>query len=150
MASRLEGGKELDLVLRRLPRAVQRRALVKGLRAAGKDILGPAKANVPRDQGELFRALGIAVDRAQRAQAAIAIGARKKRGGAHAHLVEFGTVERVDPNTGKSSGVMPPQPFMRPAFEAHKFRALETFRTELAAAMAREAEKLARGTGRRR
>jgi HK97 gp10 family phage protein len=37
----------------------------------------------------------------------------------HAHLVEFGTVERVQKTTGRRTGHMPAHPFVRPAADAN-------------------------------
>ena len=66
----------------------------------------------------------------------------------HAHLVEFGTGPRQQKN-GKSTGVMPAQPFMRPAFDNNVDRAIETMKDGLAEeidkANARIARKAARG-----
>lgn len=38
----------------------------------------------------------------------------------HAHLVEFGTGPRFKKKTGAFTGVMPPQPFMRPAWDQNR------------------------------
>lgn len=41
-----------------------------------------------------------------------------KGGGSHAHLVELGTGPRYQKETGKFVGEMPPDPFLRPAFDS--------------------------------
>ncbi len=48
----------------------------------------------------------------------------------HAHLYEFGTVQRFHKKTGKSVGAMPARPFMRPAWDAHQATMLETLKRE--------------------
>lgn len=61
----------------------------------------------------------------------------------HAHLVEFGTVERFH-KSGKSVGVMPAQPFIRPAFDAKKGAVLAAIKSELTAEIERTTARLAR------
>lgn len=65
-----------------------------------------------------------------------------------AHLVEFGTVERFH-ESGKSTGVMPMNPFIRPAWDAQAPGVLYTIKTVLAEEIertaARQARKAARG-----
>lgn len=66
----------------------------------------------------------------------------------HAHLVEFGTGPRHWKKNGKSTGVMPADPFIRPAFDEGKDGALETIKagltTEIAAASKRMAARAAK------
>lgn len=58
----------------------------------------------------------------------------------HAHLVEFGTGPRYHAS-GKYVGAMPPDPFMRPAWEAHRATILDDLGrkmwTEIEKALAR-------------
>ena len=66
----------------------------------------------------------------------------------HAHLVEFGTKPRRQKTTGKSTGVMPANPFIRPAFDEGVQSAIVDIaaglETEIFAASARLARKAAR------
>jgi HK97 gp10 family phage protein len=48
----------------------------------------------------------------------------------NAHLVEFGTGERFH-RSGKSVGSVAPQPYMRPAWDGEKGRALEIIKADL-------------------
>lgn len=64
---------------------------------------------------------------AQGTRIAVNVGAKAP----HAHLVEFGTAPRKQKN-GKSTGTMPAEPFIRPAFDAGKDRAIATIRDGLA------------------
>ncbi|RME67248.1 MAG: hypothetical protein D6782_02930 [Alphaproteobacteria bacterium] len=48
----------------------------------------------------------------------------------HAHLVEFGTGPRKRKD-GRSTGIMPPKPFLRPAWDANERRVLETIKASL-------------------
>jgi hypothetical protein len=58
----------------------------------------------------------------------------------HAHLVEYGTVERFHKG-GKSVGVMPANPFVRPAWDASSGQALATIRTTLSSEIAKIARE---------
>lgn len=60
-------------------------------------------------------------------------------------LVEFGTGNRKT-KSGKSTGSMPAEPFMRPAWEAGKTKALEDFEKMLWEQIAKSAERLAKRT----
>lgn len=66
----------------------------------------------------------------------------------HAHLYEFGTVARVQTSTGKSVGVMPARPFMRPAWDTHKGQMLETLKREVWAEIEKAAERARRKSSR--
>ena len=112
----MTGGKELVRKLKRLDQKVRKRIARKALRGAANPIRDDAKANVPVAEGKLKRSLRTRVQVSSRTQAAF-VEARWPMG-AHAHLVEFGTVERVR-KSGGSTGAMPAQPFLRPAFDRH-------------------------------
>lgn len=64
-----------------------------------------------------------------------------------AHLFENGTVERVQSTTGRSTGRMMMQPFMRPAWDQHKNGLLDRLRDvlkiEIDKSLARAARKAA-------
>lgn len=73
--------------------------------------------------------------------------------GAHgrvSHLVEFGTGPRYH-KSGKFVGVMPPQPFMRPAWDENKNAVLDSLaaslRDEIAKTVARANKKAAKASG---
>ncbi|HEX9904628.1 MAG TPA: HK97-gp10 family putative phage morphogenesis protein [Propylenella sp.] len=140
---KLEGAKELDEVLQKLPRGAQRLALVGALRAAAKPILAAARSKVAVRTGGLKKSLGVRVLRSRVHQAAVAIGPRPGRGGDHGILVEYGTVPRTRVSGG-STGAMPPQPFLRPALDSNRERAAKIIVEELGDRIAREAEKLTR------
>ena len=59
----------------------------------------------------------------------------------HAHLVEFGTVDRFHKGSGKSVGAMPMNPFMRPAFDAAAASCALAIQTELKAEIERIAKR---------
>lgn len=51
---------------------------------------------------------------------------------AHWHLLEFGTRPRIQKTTGRRTGRGPPRPFIRPAYEKNKRRAVDLMLDELA------------------
>ena len=61
-----------------------------------------------------------------------------------AHLTEFGTGPRISPITGKSSGQVAAQPFMRPAWQANKRRVLKILGNELWVELRKAARRLSR------
>lgn len=61
----------------------------------------------------------------------------------HAHLVEFGTVERFH-KSGKSTGVMPMNPFIRPAWDAAAPGLVHQIKGILAEEIERTSARLAR------
>jgi len=164
----LQGEKQLAKALKELPRGVFNRVLKRAHVRAIAPVLKMAKQLVPIRYGILKRSLG-AKTKVYRQKGVIftAVGARigfhvsvgsevklkvgrgtdgkfaargvKKTTGVispvkYAHLVELG---HGGPHPA------PPHPFLRPAFDANKGRMLETLKAELAAGIAREAEKAA-------
>lgn len=64
----------------------------------------------------------------------------------HAHLVEFGTVERFH-KSGKGTGAMPMDPFFRPAFDAAASGCLLDIERELKIEVLRMEARVAPSTG---
>jgi HK97 gp10 family phage protein len=92
----------------------------------------------------------------QEAQSALRVAAKAAKGDAPfaemfvgpdnrpaAHLVEFGTGERFH-RSGKSVGSVAPQPYMRPAWDGEKGRALEIIKGELGDEIMKAAERAAK------
>jgi HK97 gp10 family phage protein len=143
-AMKLEGFAELDKALGRLPKATAKNVLKRTLMQAGRPILEAMESHAPKDTGYLSLSLGIShtLNASQRRSArsetptfaAVHIGTRR---GSFAAFHEFGTFE------------MQPNPFMRPAWEANKERALNIIKVELKGeiekAAKRYAKKLAKG-----
>ncbi len=73
------------------------------------------------------------MSRLNRDNPAPSIAAIDRKIGRHAHLVEFGTKGvRVDPDTGKEYGVMPAQPFFRPAWDSTRGKVKQQIKNDLA------------------
>lgn len=143
---RIDGLKELDEALAQLPRATSKNVLRRiGIRSLAP-VISAAKANVPVYRGDLKESLKVTTKLSKRQQRenakAVADGKASVQlyaGAAalpHAHLVEFGTA------------TMPPQPFMRPAWDSNKDEVLAIIKNELGDEITKAAARLARKAAR--
>lgn len=157
LSMRLQGAKELDKVLTGLKattaRGITRRATARAL----EPVAELARSLAPRDEGKLAAHIGVSSKLTKRQ-------ARAMRGQtgkdvqymyvgpqwASAHLVEFGTGPRFKKN-GQFVGIMPPQPFMRPAWDAKREEVLDRLtddiREEIDKTLARLANRRAKAGG---
>ena len=162
--------RKLDAVDRKAATAAVRAGIEEVTRAVLKD----AKALVPERTGQLRKSLGRRVRVYRRSRVVVGIvgprrGFKVVVGGVpvdparYAHLVEFGRAAvrakeggllssektAVAPDQprvfGRSVGPVPPRPFLRPAWDAHKARAKFVLLRHLAAALR---DVLKRTTGR--
>lgn len=161
---RLEGFKELDAALAELPaslaRGASKRAVGKAARIMAdaqqalanpglKDtIVVSTKARNLTGLAEFGAVLGSGGS-AREAKQALR-GARRTRGSEGtritarvgstsplAHLFEFGTAPRTQKTTGRYTGVMPAEPFVRPAFDSKVGLVTSAIKAELAADIAK-------------
>jgi HK97 gp10 family phage protein len=156
-------GLELDLSgLKALASLTQARGVtLKGVRAGGKIVQAAAKARAPKRSGALRQSIGLKAQKGNKGKtvALAVIGARKKvqkmvrppRGtkkilaipAKYAHLVEKGTKPRTGHPGAKAN------PFLRPAFDATKSRAVQeasrVIAEEIQKVIAKQAAKLAGG-----
>jgi HK97 gp10 family phage protein len=148
---KLEGFKELDRALAELPRATAKRTATKALNKAADPIDEQASAAAPVLTGGLERSVitGKRLTRSQRSG-----GPKLTAGGFRSESKNY--VE-VHVGTSLSRGIFmefgtfkdDPSPFMRPAWDANKMRALDIIKSELGTeiekAAKRYAKKLAKG-----
>lgn len=124
---RVEGLKELEKALLELKTATARRLVRKNLMAAAEPMADAARALVPDDPAttgyDLGRSIAVStkLSRRQRKKARriVKSGVEVFMGSGplpHAHLQEFGTVNHAA------------QPFMRPAWDAHKDGVVDAMR----------------------
>jgi HK97 gp10 family phage protein len=140
---RLEGVDDLVAAFDQLPKALAKSVLVDICNRAAKPIVETARALAPDDPdhpGSLKKSIGVKRWSGSK-WAGVVIGPRWPEG-AHGHLVEFGTGPRYHKTTGKYVGIMPPKPFMRPAWDLHRSAALDVMRSEVWDALAKAARKL--------
>ena len=143
---RVEGVMDVERNLRKLPSRVQKRAIQRALRRGAKVVLVDAKRRVPVDTGLLRNSLRLRPQRGDALETGLVLFADQKRGGFHAHLIEFGT----KPHRLKGGGMHPgtsPQPFMRPAFDSKKRKSVDIIAKAIGVEIEREAKKLNRTQG---
>lgn len=139
---RVEGLRELERALAQLPKATGKNVLKRTLMKAGQPIEVAAEAQAPELRGHLKRSISTSTKLTKRQKSQhrkqstveVFVGAG---GLPQAHLQEFGTVDH------------PPQPFLRPAWDANKMRALESIKGDLWAEIKKAAERLARKAAKR-
>lgn len=137
---KVEGLRELDAALaelgKSLGRGVMRRAAVKALTPMIADARARVEAST-NGTGALAESLAVSTTLSKRQRKEARRESKsyfEMYAGAsalpHAHLLEFGTGERAH-KSGKSVGKMPPEPFMRPAWDANKGDMAEAVGREL-------------------
>ncbi|MGE4339152.1 MAG: HK97-gp10 family putative phage morphogenesis protein [Pigmentiphaga sp.] len=171
MKANISGLKELNAALEGLPKSIQRNALRRVLNRAGEPIAQAASANAPRDTGELRDSIAVSarlknnVGRKEYAEVmrsggtkddarAALRGARRAAKGqgsfAEIHVgpaepqanKRRNAIKRIVQEFGSST--QPGQPYMRPAWDANKGRALEIIKADLAAEVDKAAKRYAK------
>lgn len=166
---KVEGLKELhELLTRKLPDEIQVRAVHPALTKAAKPIIDEARARVPVKTGKVRRSIYSYRDRDStktKAIRSISVRSGRRFGAKDAFYwkwVEFGRGESVigkkrgarrggerarslgTPATGffgKKVKAVPPRPFMRPAFEAKKYVAIDEFKKYLGPSIQKFSER---------
>lgn len=125
-----------------MARGDKRPIFLKGFRRAAKPILEEARSMVPRRTGKLARSLR---SDAVQGEIALEVGAMRRRGGYHGHLVESGTVERFyitrKNKVKKSTGKMPASHFFENAYNNSEERVIDSIVEEIFIEVARRIDK---------
>lgn len=145
--------------------AITTKDINKVLMDAAQPLIADMKSRAPKDTGRL--ANSITVWSAKRRPYRVYVGPSYKlwAGGRIAHIIEYGTVERFMkkglraggitqstmepfkgkpewvPYKGKSTGVVPARPFIRPAVEATQTQVIERLRNNMLVVIANKAKK---------
>ena len=144
MEAKMFGSKEVEDALKQLPKSISKSVARRVLKKAAKPVLEGAKQKAPvGPTGNLKESLIIStkVTPSQKKflesgkGVVVHVGASHPKG-AHAHFLEFGTRK------------MPPQPFLRPAWDSNKDKSLKIIGEEMgpfiekaAATLRKKAEK---------
>lgn len=120
------GVAEIDKVLRELPKQMTHTILGAAHTLAAKPLVEKAKQLAPVGATHnLVNSIGSTKTNVKRADSLgeVRVGPRRRGGlkGFHGHFNEFGTKRRRT-RKGANRGVMPAQPFMRPAFAQTKLQ----------------------------
>lgn len=116
----ITGAKEIDSLLRALPKEMTHQVLGAAHFAAAKPLVEREKLLAPEGPtGNLVDSIGAVKIPLKRANVVgeVVVGPRRRRPyrGFHGHMVEFGTRQRRN-KRGANRGRMPSHPFARPAF----------------------------------
>lgn len=129
---RIEGAKELDRVLKRLPKKIRGKVLRQALMAGARVIRKAMRQRAPVRTGKLQMSIAARRDRgAERGGASVAVKVGPLGRGFYGMFIEFGTSRQ------------PARPWARPAFEESKNEALDKTGGQLGKAIEREAARLA-------
>lgn len=162
---KLLGAKELDAVLKQMAASTARRTTQRAMARALEAVAHTARALAPvgtdgYNDGYLKASIGISSKLTKRqAREARSFGLSRDvaimyvgPSAPHAHLVEFGTGPRHKKN-GQFVGAMPPDPFMRPAWDQNRDTVLDRLtddlREEIDKTLARAAKRSAKASSRR-
>lgn len=126
----VSGADEVRRKLRRLGAAIDKQATEAALRESAEPIIRTAKGKAPSD----VIADGIQVVSVEHKNGGTVMevglpGGRKPW--FHGLFIELGTGPRVQKKTGRRTGSMPADPFLRPAFDIEKRRAQAIYFAEL-------------------
>jgi HK97 gp10 family phage protein len=111
----IEGGRELDRALKKLPRALARKIIRQSLREAARPIVEEAKSRAPVLTGQMRDSLRVRAGKRRKGQASMAVQTKDGDYAGdtfYAAFYEYGTSRQ------------PARPFMRPAFDARVHEAV--------------------------
>jgi HK97 gp10 family phage protein len=150
VAMQIDGADALEKALRDLGQDKEIiKALSTALVEAGEIMARAARLGAPRRSGRLYESIDVStqLSRRQRKARPKTLGEAVAYVGARpigpSVLLEFGTTKRHW-KTGKSTGHVPAQPFMAPAFESTKFQVLQMFGKLLWIQIEKAANRIAR------
>ncbi|TDK51140.1 HK97-gp10 family putative phage morphogenesis protein [Antarcticimicrobium luteum] len=147
---KIEGAGDIERALAELARGTSKGAMRRAMKKTLQPVAEMADAASPftvkvTSKLSARQARGARGDRG-RSKVTLYVGPVQPDGSdaPHAHLYEFGTVERIQTKTGKSVGVMPARPFLRPAWDANAAGMLEVLKREVWAEIEKATERARR------
>jgi len=131
--------RELDKMLVQLPRAMSKSVLRNALKKAAKPIKDAGASAAPGSIGKSFKIATQRKGRRVRAKKSVFVFVGPTE--PHSHLAEHGTGPRYHAS-GKYVGEMPPNPFLRPAWDANKGQSLDILKKEIEAELLKAVKRL--------
>lgn len=135
----IEGAKQIQSLLERLPKRISKRVRIQAMKHSLKDMRKDARSNVEIRSGQLRRSIGIwrRTRNVRQGEVEVHLGTRThgKYKGYHGHLVEFGTEHSAE------------DPFLRPAWNKNRIKAIKEYRAEILNRIEYHAKRMAK-TGR--
>ena len=88
------------------------------LKAEALPIINSAKNLAPKDSGDLAKSIGFITGKDKENKTKVLIGLRKEYYNNYLGVMfEYGTVARIQQDTGRYTGIIEARPFMRPALD---------------------------------
>jgi HK97 gp10 family phage protein len=152
---RVDGLLDLDKALQELAtKATARNVIKRALNAAAQPIYQDMQAGAPNESirdsievsDKLTKRQAAQARKMGRAGVELFVGASYKIGtrGRLAHLFEFGTRGRYQKTTGRYTGAISTQPFVRPAWDANQGNALSILKEQMWAEITKATERARR------
>ena len=96
------------------------------LKAQALPIISSAKNLAPKDSGDLSASIGFITGKDKDNKTKVLIGLRKEYYNNYLGVMfEYGTVARIQQDTGRYTGIIEARPFMRPALDQNAGRVTE-------------------------
>ena len=132
----VSGVREIDSLLKNLPKELTHQVLGTAHAAAAKPLIRKAQLTAPEGPtGNLIDSIGVIKTPMKRAGAVgeVAVGPRRSRRhkGHHGHLIEYGFKTRAKSGGKGKKTFVTGKPFMRPSFESTKGLVIESIRVEV-------------------
>lgn len=142
------GLRELDAALGQLPKATGKAVLRRTLKKAGQPIANDAEAKAPRLTGALQISIGVGTKLTRRQSKLHRKMFKDDKASAEVFVRAGGLAQATQTEFGNEHQAA--EPYMRPAWDGNKDRALDTIKTELGAEIMKAAQRLAKRAARGR
>ena len=139
---KVEGLRELEAALKELPRSTGKAALRRALKKAAKPIADAAAARAPVDEGHLRDSIGVGTKLTRRQRSLHRKMFRNDRAAVEMFVGAGGLAQAITQEFGTFKE--PPQPFMRPAWDAGKNALLDGIKDDLWGEIQKAAQRHAR------
>ena len=118
MSSKVENIAEVINSLKAMGVEIDSPDLQRMLKAQALRIINSAKNRAPKDSGDLAKSIGFITGKDKDNKTKVLIGLRKEYYNNYLGVMfEYGTVARIQQDTGRYTGIIEARPFMRPALD---------------------------------
>ncbi|NBQ47720.1 MAG: hypothetical protein EBU33_04600 [Sphingobacteriia bacterium] len=118
MSNKVENIAEVINSLKAMGVEIDSPDLQRMLKAQALPIINSAKNLAPKDSGDLAKSIGFITGKDKDNKTKVLIGLRKEYYNNYLGVMfEYGTVARIQQDTGRYTGIIEARPFMRPALD---------------------------------
>ena len=118
MSNKVENIAEVINSLKAMGVEIDNPDLQRMLKAQALPIINSAKNLAPKDSGDLAKSIGFITGKDKDNKTKVLIGLRKEYYNNYLGVMfEYGTVARIQQDTGRYTGIIEARPFMRPALD---------------------------------